>query len=55
MTFINIRKNCEQCLFKEECEIKALETEICVWFFDENKYQIIKDQQGSLYIEEVKQ
>ena len=51
---IDIKKDCKQCLFENECEIKELDTTICVWFLDKEKYEIIKDQQGSLYIEEVK-
>jgi len=52
---IDIKKNCEQCLFKNECEIKNIESNICVWFFDENKYQYKKcNNCGLIYIEEVK-
>ena len=51
---IDIEKKCSRCLFENECEIKELDTNICVWFLDKEKYEYRKCSDCSLiYIEEV--
>ena len=52
MTEIDIEKKCEKCLLRDECSIKELDTSICVWYFDEDKFEI-REVNKMLYIEEV--
>jgi len=51
---IEIKKDCESCLFQNECGIKELNTKICVWFLHKDRYKFVKSHSGLTYIEEVK-
>ena len=35
---INLKKNCEQCCNCLNCDMKEIDTNICVWFFDKTKH-----------------
>ena len=48
---IDIEKKCYSCLLKDDCYIKDLKTEICVWYFDESKYQIVEEKESTYIVE----